>query len=273
MLALELALAPGVLGLGRRLELRLRVAFLSKIPRLGDRYFQSRPTSDMAERGHVAAHPPRRPRARGTDRARRRRARPHGRGARLDRSPERAPAAAIAALSADRPPRRAPCPRRAGSARPHPRRARWPASTSTLCSASFPSARTGPSGPCAGSTRACSGSGRARGARCSARRSRRRARQALLGAAMAAFLLFDHVAREGAAGSGPASSSYWALALPARGQELAAGIQQVPCSSGTSRCGCWNRSALPTTWTPLPRLVARSLAGRCLPRVPSPSKG
>ncbi|MGH7600896.1 MAG: ATP-binding cassette domain-containing protein, partial [bacterium] len=39
--------------LGRRLELRLRMAFLAKIPRLGDRYFQSRPISDMAQRSHV----------------------------------------------------------------------------------------------------------------------------------------------------------------------------------------------------------------------------
>jgi ATP-binding cassette subfamily B protein len=31
---------------------RLRLAFLEKIPRLNDRYFQSRPTSDMAERSH-----------------------------------------------------------------------------------------------------------------------------------------------------------------------------------------------------------------------------
>ncbi len=38
---------------GRRVELRLRMAFLQKIPRLGDRYFQSRPISDMAERSHA----------------------------------------------------------------------------------------------------------------------------------------------------------------------------------------------------------------------------
>ena len=36
----------------RRLENRLRVRFLAKIPRLTDRYFQSRPISDMAERSH-----------------------------------------------------------------------------------------------------------------------------------------------------------------------------------------------------------------------------
>jgi len=41
---------------GRRLELRLRMAFLEKIPRLGDRYFQSRPVSDMAQRSHVVHH-------------------------------------------------------------------------------------------------------------------------------------------------------------------------------------------------------------------------
>jgi len=38
--------------MGRRLETRLRVALLEKIPRLGDRYFHSRPTSDMTQRAH-----------------------------------------------------------------------------------------------------------------------------------------------------------------------------------------------------------------------------
>lgn len=38
--------------LGRGLEARLRIAFQTKIPRLSDRYFQSRPISDMAERMH-----------------------------------------------------------------------------------------------------------------------------------------------------------------------------------------------------------------------------
>jgi ATP-binding cassette subfamily B protein len=54
ILFVELPLFFGVAGLGRRLEVRLRVAFLAKIPRLGDRYFSSRPTSDLAERGHSA---------------------------------------------------------------------------------------------------------------------------------------------------------------------------------------------------------------------------
>jgi ABC-type bacteriocin/lantibiotic exporter with double-glycine peptidase domain len=52
LLLLDLANAIGLWRLGRRLEARLRMAFLEKIPRLGDRYFQSRPTSDMAERSH-----------------------------------------------------------------------------------------------------------------------------------------------------------------------------------------------------------------------------
>ena len=52
LLLLEIPLAGGVLRLGRRLETRLRLAFLRKIPRLGDRYFQSRLKSDMAERSH-----------------------------------------------------------------------------------------------------------------------------------------------------------------------------------------------------------------------------
>ncbi|MDQ3624710.1 MAG: ATP-binding cassette domain-containing protein, partial [Verrucomicrobiota bacterium] len=52
LLLLELPIAAGLLRAGRRLEVRLRVAFLEKIPRLIDRYFQSRLTADMAERSH-----------------------------------------------------------------------------------------------------------------------------------------------------------------------------------------------------------------------------
>ncbi|WP_437575617.1 ATP-binding cassette domain-containing protein [Sorangium sp. So ce887] len=51
-LAIDLSLATGVIRLGRHLEVRLRMSFLAKIPRIGDRYFQSRPASDMAQRGH-----------------------------------------------------------------------------------------------------------------------------------------------------------------------------------------------------------------------------
>jgi ABC-type bacteriocin/lantibiotic exporter with double-glycine peptidase domain len=39
--------------LGRVLENRLRIAFLEKLPKLSDRYFQSRPISDLAERSHI----------------------------------------------------------------------------------------------------------------------------------------------------------------------------------------------------------------------------
>jgi ATP-binding cassette subfamily B protein len=49
---LEALTTSGLQGLGRRLESRLRVAFLAKIPRLADRYFHSRPVSDMASRSH-----------------------------------------------------------------------------------------------------------------------------------------------------------------------------------------------------------------------------
>ena len=52
LLGLALAMASGLLRLGRHLEARLRLAFLQKIPRLSDRYFHSRLTSDMAERSH-----------------------------------------------------------------------------------------------------------------------------------------------------------------------------------------------------------------------------
>lgn len=53
LLAIDLTIAGGLARLGRLLEVRLRLAFLRKIPRLGDRYFQSRPTSDMVQRVHA----------------------------------------------------------------------------------------------------------------------------------------------------------------------------------------------------------------------------
>jgi ABC-type bacteriocin/lantibiotic exporter with double-glycine peptidase domain len=53
LLALELPLAGGLRRAGARLEERLRALYLRKIPRLPDRYFQSRPVSDMAERAHL----------------------------------------------------------------------------------------------------------------------------------------------------------------------------------------------------------------------------
>ena len=52
LLLLEIPLTRNLLRYGRRLETRLRLAFLRKLPRLGDRYFQSRLKSDMAERSH-----------------------------------------------------------------------------------------------------------------------------------------------------------------------------------------------------------------------------
>ncbi len=50
MLLLELSGAATVTRMGRWLEIRFRVAILQKIPRLGDRYFHSRLTSDMSQR-------------------------------------------------------------------------------------------------------------------------------------------------------------------------------------------------------------------------------
>ena len=55
LLVLDFAVGGGVLRLGRRLEARLRMALLEKLPRLGDRYFQSRLVSDMAQRAHSQA--------------------------------------------------------------------------------------------------------------------------------------------------------------------------------------------------------------------------
>jgi ABC-type bacteriocin/lantibiotic exporter with double-glycine peptidase domain len=50
---MELPVTVTLLRMGRRLETRLRQAFLEKIPRLSDRYFQSRLMSDMTERSHM----------------------------------------------------------------------------------------------------------------------------------------------------------------------------------------------------------------------------
>jgi ABC-type multidrug transport system fused ATPase/permease subunit len=52
LLLVEIPLSLGFLRIGRRLETRLRVAFLEKLPKLGDRYFRSRLTSDMTDRIH-----------------------------------------------------------------------------------------------------------------------------------------------------------------------------------------------------------------------------
>lgn len=52
LLLVRIQIIGTALRLGRGLETRLRLAFLAKIPRLNDRYFQSRLMSDMAERSH-----------------------------------------------------------------------------------------------------------------------------------------------------------------------------------------------------------------------------
>jgi ABC-type bacteriocin/lantibiotic exporter with double-glycine peptidase domain len=53
LLGTELVLASAERRMGSHLEGRLRVAFLDKIPRLADAYFQSRPVADMLERSHT----------------------------------------------------------------------------------------------------------------------------------------------------------------------------------------------------------------------------
>lgn len=52
MLLLELSFIESIQWIGRRIEQRLRIAFLEKLPRLRDSYFHSRLSSDMAERSH-----------------------------------------------------------------------------------------------------------------------------------------------------------------------------------------------------------------------------
>jgi ABC-type bacteriocin/lantibiotic exporter with double-glycine peptidase domain len=52
LVALDIPALAAMLRSGRRLETRLRLAFLQKLPRINDRYFRSRLTSDMARRAH-----------------------------------------------------------------------------------------------------------------------------------------------------------------------------------------------------------------------------
>jgi ABC-type bacteriocin/lantibiotic exporter with double-glycine peptidase domain len=52
LLLVELPLVATALRLGRRLEVRLRLSLLAKIPRLGERYFHSRLISDMTQRAY-----------------------------------------------------------------------------------------------------------------------------------------------------------------------------------------------------------------------------
>jgi ATP-binding cassette subfamily B protein len=51
-LLLRIPITSTTFRIGRRLETRLRIKFLEKLPRLGDRYFQSRLISDMTQRAH-----------------------------------------------------------------------------------------------------------------------------------------------------------------------------------------------------------------------------
>jgi ABC-type multidrug transport system fused ATPase/permease subunit len=52
LLAIQIPISLGLLGIGRRLEVRLRKAYFEKLPKTEDRYFQSRLASDMASRCH-----------------------------------------------------------------------------------------------------------------------------------------------------------------------------------------------------------------------------
>lgn len=52
LLLIQIPISLGLLGIGRRLEVRLRKAYFEKLPRTEDRYFQSRLASDMASRCH-----------------------------------------------------------------------------------------------------------------------------------------------------------------------------------------------------------------------------
>lgn len=52
LVVMDVPAMAAMLRSGRRLETRLRLAFLQKLPRLNERYFHSRLTSDMARRVH-----------------------------------------------------------------------------------------------------------------------------------------------------------------------------------------------------------------------------
>ncbi len=52
LVLVEVPALTAMLRSGRRVETRLRLAFLQKLPRINDRYFRSRLTSDMARRAH-----------------------------------------------------------------------------------------------------------------------------------------------------------------------------------------------------------------------------
>jgi ABC-type bacteriocin/lantibiotic exporter with double-glycine peptidase domain len=52
LVSIQVPISLGLLGIGRRLEVRLRKAYFEKLPKTEDRYFQSRLASDMASRCH-----------------------------------------------------------------------------------------------------------------------------------------------------------------------------------------------------------------------------
>jgi ATP-binding cassette subfamily B protein len=53
LLLIETPISMETMRFGRHLETRMRMALLAKLPHLTDRYFQSRPVSDMADRSHA----------------------------------------------------------------------------------------------------------------------------------------------------------------------------------------------------------------------------
>ena len=53
LLLIEWPINMETMRFGRHLETRMRMALLRKLPHLSDRYFQSRPVSDMAQRSHA----------------------------------------------------------------------------------------------------------------------------------------------------------------------------------------------------------------------------
>jgi ATP-binding cassette subfamily B protein len=53
LVLIEAPISMETMRFGRHMETRMRMALLAKLPHLTDRYFQSRPVSDMADRSHA----------------------------------------------------------------------------------------------------------------------------------------------------------------------------------------------------------------------------
>ena len=228
LLGMDLVSTGGLLRMGRHLEARLRLAFLGKIPRLADAYFQSRLASDLAERGHAIQQLRLLPRVGGQLLQ-----------AVLTLLATTAgivwldPGATFGSLSSP------PCfsstiplaaqPQlieRDLRLRTHTGRAR-PLLPGRDARDSFPSGPTEPRARCAASTPRHSRNGRGRASTSSGVTSFIEASSRQSGTGMVIWLVFDHLARVGESGS-VLLLIYWALHLPVIGEEVGLLALQYP---------------------------------------------